>query len=186
MLGHGGRRARARALAIRDKDQALSSDVRPAPARRPARSWSSGDAQRPSIANAAAGIDLQLAALAALARLGDSRARRVRPFAAVNADHRFRAISDLGPRTPSDATAAPELIKRARRPAGRSSWRPVLGLGRHPAPGRFRSLFALAADPTRPTEIRDARPSSDWSRVARSAAVRDAVTPALVELLDFR
>ena len=47
------------------------------------------------------GIDAQLAALVALARLGDPRGRPAfARFMAPNNDRRFRAIADLGPRPP--------------------------------------------------------------------------------------
>jgi len=187
MLGTGDAAPALVRLAIRDKDQALSARmVRPAPgAATGAELEVAAMRNARSIANAAAGIDLQLAALAALARLGDSRGRAafVR-YAGVNADNRFRAISIWGLGRLPDATAAPDLIAALDARQANVVAAACLGLGRHATPGSLQSLFALAADPKRPTETRRAAIIGLGHASARSAAVRDAVTPVLVELLD--
>jgi HEAT repeat protein len=138
-----------------------------------------------SIANAAAGIDVQLAALAALARIGDPRGRPafVR-YAGVNTDNRFRALSIWGLGRLPDETAGPELIAALEGRQANVVVAACFGLGRHATPGALQSLFALAADPKRPIETRRAAIIGIGHASARNAAVRDAVTSTLVELLD--
>jgi len=182
MLGNGDAAPALVRLAIRDKEQAPSARmVRPGAATG-AELEAAAIRNARSIANATAGIDVQLAALAALARLGDPRGRPafVR-YAGVNTDNRFRAVSIWGLGRLPDATAAPELITALDGRQANVVAAACLGLGRH---GALQPLFALAGDPKRPTETRRAAIIGMGHASARSPAVRDAVTPALVELLD--
>lgn len=130
-------------------------------------------------------VDLQLAALVALARLGDPRGRPafIR-FAPVNTDRRFRSIAIWGLGRLTDSPAAPELMRALDDRQADVVAAACLGLGRHPAPTTLPPLLALAADPRRPTEMRRAAIVGLGHAAARNAAARSTVTPALVELLD--
>jgi HEAT repeat protein len=138
-----------------------------------------------SIATSAAGTDVQLAALLALARLGDPRARGAfLRFTGPNSDNRFRAIAIWGLGRLSDAGDLPELMKALDGRQGNVVAAACLGLGRQPSPASLQPLFALAADSRRPTEARRAAIIGLGHASARSVAARDRASPALVELLD--
>jgi len=112
MLGNGDAAPALVRLAIREKEAPLVART----ARVTGASGAEMEAEMlraaRSVSNAAATVDVQLAALAALARLGDARGRPafVR-FAPANTDRRFRALAIWGlGRLPENA-AAPELLK---------------------------------------------------------------------------
>jgi tetratricopeptide (TPR) repeat protein len=130
-------------------------------------------------------LDLQLAALVALARLGDPRGHpALIHFAPVNTDRRFRSIAIWGLGRLPDSPAAPELIKALDDRQADVVAAACLGLGRHPGPASLEPLLALAADARRPIEVRRAAIVGLGHAAARSAAARSSATPALVELLD--
>jgi tetratricopeptide (TPR) repeat protein/HEAT repeat protein len=134
---------------------------------------------------AAAGIDVQLAALVALARLGDPRGRPAfTRFAAANSDRRFRAIAIWGLGRLPDATAAPELSGALDDRQSDVVAAACLGLGRHPNATSLHQLIALATDARRPTEMRRAAIIGLGHASARSPVARGGASPTLVELLD--
>jgi predicted Zn-dependent protease len=138
-----------------------------------------------SVAGAAAGTDAQLSALTALARLGDPRGRPAfARYAGPTTDNRHRAIAIWGLGRLSDAGVVPELTKALDGRQANVVAAACLGLGRHPTNATLRSLFALAADSRRPTEMRRAAIIGLGHAAAREAAFRDATTPVFVELLD--
>ena len=186
MLGNGDAAPALVRLAIREKEDVVT-------ALRTARASSTAGVEPEltalrmarSISNAAAGTEVQLAALAALARLGDPRGRPAfARFAPVNNDHRHRALAIWGLGRLSDATAAPELLKALDDRQADVVAAACLGLGRHPTAGALQPLFALAADARRPEETRRAAIIGLGHAAAHSAAVRGSVSPALIELLD--
>jgi predicted Zn-dependent protease/HEAT repeat protein len=136
-------------------------------------------------AGAGAGADVQLAALVALARLGDPRGRPAfARFATPAADHRFRAVAIWGLGRLADAPAAPELIKALDDRQPQVVAAACLGLGRHPSAESLQPLFALASDTRRPTEMRRAAIIALGHASARSAAARSRASQALLELID--
>jgi tetratricopeptide (TPR) repeat protein len=187
MLGNGDAAPALVRLATRDTEPPLALR----PTRAASATATSGELEIAALrkgrsgANSAAGIDAQVAALSALARLGDPRGRAafVR-YAGPNADNRFRAIAIWGLGRLSDAPMAPELIKALDARQANIVAAACLGLGRQATLGALRPLFALAADPKRPTEMRRAAIIGLGHASARSAAVREVVTPALLDLLD--
>jgi HEAT repeat protein len=187
MLGNGDAAPALVRLAIRDKEPPLAARMtRSAPgAATGAELEMAGLHNARSVGNSAAEIDLQLTALFALARLGDPRARpALARYAGPSADNRFRAIAIWGLGRLSEAPSAPELIKALDGRQASIVAAACLGLGRQTTPGSLQPLFALAADPKRPTEMRRAAIIGLGRASARSAAIRDVVSPALVELLD--
>jgi tetratricopeptide (TPR) repeat protein len=187
MLGNGDAAPALVRFAIRDKEPPPAARMgRPTPSAATGVELEMAALRNPrSIASSAAGLDLQLAALSALARLGDPRARPAfARYAGPNADNRFRAIAIWGLGRLSDASTAPELIKALDGRQASIVAAACLGLGRQATPGLLQPLFSLAADPKRPTEMRRAAIIGLGRASARSAAIRDVVSPALVELLD--
>ena len=185
MLGNGDAAPALVRLAIREKEAPLVART----ARVTGASGAEMEAEMlraaRSVSNAAATVDVQLAALAALARLGDARGRPafVR-FAPANTDRRFRALAIWGlGRLPENA-AAPELLKALDDRQSDVVAAACLGLGRHPNGGSLQPLFALAADARRPTEMRRAAIIGLGHAATRSGAVRGSVSPVLIELLD--
>jgi len=186
MLGNGDAAPALVRLAIRDKEAPLVA--------RTARVTGAAGAEieaellraARSISNAAATADVQLAALAALARLGDSRGRPafVR-FAPANTDRRFRALAIWGlGRLSETPSPPPELLKALDDRQSDVVAAACLGLGRHPNGGSLQPLFALAADARRPTEMRRAAIIGLGHAAVRSGAIRGSASPVLIELLD--
>jgi tetratricopeptide (TPR) repeat protein len=183
MLGNGDAAPALVRAAIRDKELPLAA--------RTARPASGVELEMATLRNAqavatsAAGVDGQLSALSALARLGDPRGRPAfARYAGPNSDHRFRAIAIWGLGRLADTPPAPELIKALDGRQANIVAAACLGLGRQATPGSLQPLFALAADPKRPTEMRRAAIIGLGHASTRSPAIRDVVSPVLVELLD--
>jgi tetratricopeptide (TPR) repeat protein len=184
MLGNGDAAPALVRLALRAPDGASSRSTRASAATSIELELGMLHGAR-AIANAQAGIEVQLAALAALARLGDARARPafVR-YIGPNADQRFRALSIWGLGRLSDQPATTELIKALDSRQNNVVAVACLGLGRHPTGAALQPLFALAADPRRPTDMRRAAIIGLGHAAARDTLVRGRVVPALLELLD--
>jgi tetratricopeptide (TPR) repeat protein len=129
--------------------------------------------------------DVQLAALVALARLGDPRGRPafVR-YTPPNTDHRFRAVALWGLGRLSEPPPVAELTRALDDRQADVVVAACLALGRHPGPATLPPLFALAADARRPIEARRAAIIGLGHASARSAAAAAAAAPALIELLD--
>jgi tetratricopeptide (TPR) repeat protein len=170
MLGNGDAAPALVRLALREKEP--SNGPRPA-----GRSF--------GVAASGASADVQLAALVALARLADPRGRPAfARFATPAGDHRFRAIAIWGLGRLADAPAAPELIKALDDRQPQVVAAACLGLGRHPSAESLQSLFALASDTRRPTDMRRAAIIALGHASARSAAARSSASQALLELID--
>jgi len=130
--------------------------------------------------------DAQLAALIALARLGDPRGRPAfaRYASLPGADHRFRAAALWGLGRLPDGSAAPDLIRALDDRQPDVVVAACLGLGRHPGSATLRPLFALAADARRPIEARRAAIIGLGHAAALDAGARASTAPALIDLLD--
>jgi tetratricopeptide (TPR) repeat protein len=166
MLGNGDGAPALVRLALREKEP-------PGAGRAPPRSV------------AAAGADVQLAALLALARLGDPRGRPAfARFASPATDHRFRAIAIWGFGRLPDAAPAPELLRALDDRHVDVVAAACLGLGRHPTSASLQALFTLASDTRRPSEMRRAAIIGLGHAAARNATARSTALPPLLELLD--
>ena len=133
----------------------------------------------------AGGADTQLAALVALARLGDPRGRPAfARFAASTSDRRLRAAAIWGLGRLPDASEAPELIKALDDRQLEVVAAACLGLGRHPGPTTLPPLLALATDARRPSEARRAAILGLGHAATASAAARASASEPLIELLD--
>jgi len=169
MLGNGDAAPALVRLALREKEPPSATRV----------------AGRSFGVAAGAGADVQLAALVALARLGDPRGRPAfARFATPGADHRFRAIAIWGLGRLADAPAGPELIKALDDRQPQVVAAACLGLGRHPSVESLQPLFALASDTRRPTDMRRAAIIALGHASSRSAAARSSASQPLLELID--
>jgi predicted Zn-dependent protease len=129
--------------------------------------------------------DVQLAALVALARLGDARGRPafIR-YTPPNTDHRFRAVALWGLGRLSEPPPVADLTRALDDRQADVVVAACLALGRHPGPATLPPLFALAADARRPIEARRAAIIGLGHASVRSAAAAASAAPALIELLD--
>ena len=173
--GRHARQRRRRAGAGAAREHATRS--RPAAARASMRALG---------AVAGGGRDAQLAALVALARLGDPRGRPA--FARFAAPTQRPAVArrrDLGPRAPADASAAPELIKALDDRQLEVVAAACLGLGRHPGRDHV-AAAARAGDGRAAAERSPARghPRPRARRRPRSAAARVSVSQPLIDAAD--
>ncbi len=170
MLGNGDAAPALVRLAVREKESSIPTRA----------------AMRPlGTLGTTGGVDAQLAALLALARLGDPRGRPAfARFMAPNNDRRFRAIAIWGLGRLSDVVAAQELIPALDDRQVEIVAAACLGLGRHPSAASLPPLLALAADARRPAETRRAAIIGLGHAATRSEVARDRASPALLELLD--
>jgi predicted Zn-dependent protease len=133
----------------------------------------------------AGAADTQLAALIALARLGDARGRPAfTRFAAPNGDRRLRAVAIWGLGRLSDTPESPELVRALDDRQIEVVAAACLGLGRHPSPASLPPLLAVATDARRPNEARRAAIIGLGHAAARSETARTRVSGPLIELLD--
>jgi HEAT repeat protein len=129
--------------------------------------------------------DVQLAALVALARLGDPRGQAAfARYAPPGTDHRFRAIALWGLGRLPDPPPIGDLTRALDDRQTDVVVAACLALGRHPEPATLQPLFAVAADARRPLDVRRAAIIAIGHASARSPAASASAAPALIELLD--
>jgi predicted Zn-dependent protease/HEAT repeat protein len=169
MLGNGDAAPALLRLAIRDKEKEPSAAARASM----------------RVLGTTGTADTQLAALIALARLGDPRGRPAfARFAAPASDRRLRAVAVWGLGRLSDATETATLIKALDDRQIEVVAAACLGLGRHPGPVSLPALLALATDARRANEARRAAIIGLGHAAARSTAARGSASAPLIELLD--
>ena len=168
MLGNGDAAPALARIATRDRDPAagiLRSATRP-----------------PLLA---ANTELQLAAVVALARLGDPRGRvALQRWGTSTGDVRLRAAALWGLGRLDDARAMPDLVKALDDRQPDVVIAACFGLGRQPVAAAVDALRTVAADARRPVTVRRAAIVALGRVAARPGPERQGAIPGLLDLLD--